>query len=123
MTPLTIAQLAAAKQLPASFLAGHGVWLKDVSRGVGIPYFGETTGSKSTLKIRTHRVAKEGSRWPKGVPLQLYGLWRLEEARRAGYLILVEGESDCWTLWHHNFPALGVPGANALAAIENAPEG
>jgi hypothetical protein len=28
-----------------------------------------------------------------------YGLERLAEARSAGYLVLVEGESDCWTLW------------------------
>jgi hypothetical protein len=25
---------------------------------------------------------------------------------------LVEGESDCQTLWHHNFPAIGLPGAS-----------
>jgi hypothetical protein len=25
---------------------------------------------------------------------------------------LVEGESDCHTLWHHGIPALGLPGAN-----------
>src|SRR5690242_21608234 len=38
-------------------------------------------------------------------------LERLEEARRMGFLVLVEGESDCWTLWYHDFPALGVPGS------------
>ncbi len=27
-----------------------------------------------------------------------------------GWLLLVEGESDCWTLWAHNLPALGIPG-------------
>ena len=62
--------------------------------------------------LRTALVAKEGSHWSKGpgeiVP---YGLERLEEARKAGYLVLVEGESDCWTLWYHHFPALGLPGA------------
>lgn len=36
----------------------------------------------------------------------------LAEAREAGYAVLVEGESDCHTLWHHEIPALGIPGAN-----------
>ena len=25
-------------------------------------------------------------------------------------MLLVEGESDCWTTWFHGIPALGVPG-------------
>ena len=70
-------------------------------------------------RIRTALVAKEGSRWSKGegtiVP---YGLGRLEEARKAGYLVLVEGESDCWTLWYHGFPALGLPGAEMARTLE-----
>ena len=61
-------------------------------------------------RIRTALVAQEGSRWNSGegkiVP---YGLERLDEARKAGYLVLVEGESDCWTLWYQGFPALGIP--------------
>jgi len=36
----------------------------------------------------------------------------LEGAREAGYLVLVEGESDCHTLWYHGVEALGVPGAS-----------
>ena len=28
-------------------------------------------------------------------------MWRLDGAREAGYAVLVEGESDCHTLWHH----------------------
>ena len=26
-------------------------------------------------------------------------------------MVLVEGESDCHTLWYHGIPALGIPGA------------
>src|SRR5262249_49495758 len=47
-----------------------------------------------------------------------YGLHRLEEGRRAGYLILVEGESDCWTLWQHGYPALGLPGAAMYTCLK-----
>jgi putative DNA primase/helicase len=41
-----------------------------------------------------------------------YCLWKLQQARDAGFLILVEGETDTLTLWYHGFPALGIPGAN-----------
>ena len=49
--------------------------------------------------------AKSGSK------LHLYGLNRIAEAREAGYVLLVEGESDAQTAWLHGFPALGLPGA------------
>ena len=40
------------------------------------------------------------------------------EARDAGFLVLVEGESDCWTLWYHKFPALGLPGAEMSSKLK-----
>ena len=43
-------------------------------------------------------------------------LWKLEEAREAGYAWLVEGESDSQTLWYHEEPAVGIPGANGWKA-------
>ncbi len=57
-------------------------------------------------------MAKEGSAWlpGKGSPV-LYGLWMLPEARQQRAIHLVEGESDCWTLWFHGHAALGFPGA------------
>ena len=62
--------------------------------------------------------AKEGSRWSKGsAELVPYGLWKLKEAQAAGYCVVVEGESDCWTLWLHEFPALGIPGADLTKTI------
>lgn len=33
------------------------------------------------------------------------------------YLIVVEGESDCWTLWHHGYPALGIPGSSNVKCL------
>ena len=33
-------------------------------------------------------------------------------AREVGYTVLVEGESDCHTLWHHGAEAIGIPGAS-----------
>jgi hypothetical protein len=42
----------------------------------------------------------------------------LNSTRRLGYLIAVEGESDCWTGWHHGLPFIGIPGANNAKVIE-----
>src|SRR5262245_40169768 len=122
MTPLTIEQLADHKHLPASFLAGHGIWLKDVPRGVGVSYFGKTTGSKPIIKTRTAVSAREGYRppggWPKGTPTMPYGTWRLHEAREAGYLTGPEGESNCWAGWYHNLPCLGLPGSGNTSCVK-----
>ncbi len=30
--------------------------------------------------------------------------------REAGWVLIVEGESDCWTGWHYGLPVVGVPG-------------
>ena len=41
---------------------------------------------------------------------QFYGLERLEEIQRKGWVILVEGETDTATSTYNGFPALRVPG-------------
>jgi hypothetical protein len=112
----TLAALAEGKRLPAEFLAGLG--LNDLADGgVGLPYF-DRTGAEIAVKRRTAMRAKDGTFWPKGRPLAAYGQWRLNDADKAGFLILVEGESDCWSLWFHQLPALGIPGANAVKTLE-----
>ena len=115
---LTLVDLALEKQLPWKFLFSLGV-MEHPSGGLQIPYHLPDGTLAPRYRIRTALVAKEGSRWSKGegtiVP---YGLARLEEARKAGYLVLVEGESDCWTLWYHGFPALGLPGAEMARTLE-----
>src|SRR6266852_2881917 len=89
---LTLVALAEAKRLPPIFLKELG--LHDLSAGgVGIPYY-DVDGSDIAVKKRTALRAKEGSYWPKDVPLAAYGQWRIGDANKAGFLILVEGESD-----------------------------
>jgi putative DNA primase/helicase len=104
--------------LPWKFLFHLGV-MEHPSGGLHIPYHLPDGSLAPRHRIRTALVAKEGSHWSIGqdkiVP---YGLARLEEARKAGYLVLVEGESDCWTLWYHHVPALGVPGAEMAGTLE-----
>jgi hypothetical protein len=108
---LTVAALARHKRLPVAFLQEQG--LRDLPEsGVGIPY--HTPDGKEVVKRRTELRAGDGSYWPKGQPLLAYGEARLDEAVKAGHLVLVEGESDTWTLWHHGIPALGLPGADTV---------
>lgn len=113
---LTVSEMAAHKKLPTAFLRDLG--LRDLDTGgIGIPYRG-VDGDLVLVKGRVALSAKEGSRWPQGKPLMPYGLERLADARETGSLVLVEGESDCWTLWHHETPALGVPGASSTRVLE-----
>jgi hypothetical protein len=117
---LTLLDLSLEKQLPWKYLFHLGV-MDHASGGVQISYHLADGKEAPRYRIRTALVAKEGSRWNSGegtiVP---YGLERLEDARKAGYLVLVEGESDCWTLWYQGFPALGIPGAEMTGVLEAA---
>jgi putative DNA primase/helicase len=115
---LSTIDLAEEKQLPWQFLFHLGV-MDHPGGGVQIPYHLPDGALAPRHRIRTALVAREGSRWSKGEgKLVPYGLERLEEARKAGYLVIVEGESDCWTLWCHHFPALGLPGAALVNTLE-----
>lgn len=49
---------------------------------------------------------------PGGSSICLYGEWRLPGIRKAGYAVLVEGESDTQTLWYLGIPAIGIAGAS-----------
>lgn len=101
--------LAEAKKLPLSFLRQLFLVDLDNNAGIGIPYF-DLAGDKIAVKRRTSLIAKEGSFWQANTPLAAYGQWRFHEAAKSGRLILVEGESDCWTLWHHGYPATACVG-------------
>jgi DNA primase len=80
---------------------------------VRIPYRNEN-GEEAAVRFRIAlERSEEGDdrfRWRTGSKAMLYGLWRLEDIRKVGSVVLVEGESDCHTLWHHRIPALGIPG-------------
>lgn len=113
---LTVEQYAEAKALPVGALRDHG--LSDVTYqghpAVKIAYFDEA-GQEGPVRFRRAMFkADQGPDvrfiWRRNSRPTLYGLRRLKEAIRVGYVVLVEGESDCHTLWHHGIPALGVPG-------------
>lgn len=107
---LTLARYAEAKRLPASFLESVGV--KEIVYGkapaLEIPYHG-TDGEFLARRFRLALAGEKRFLWETGTKVMPYGLWRLNQGD-ADYIVLVEGESDCHTLWHHGVPALGIPG-------------
>jgi hypothetical protein len=113
----TLEGYAEAKKLPVEFLKKLGV--RDAkyqgTQAVRIPYHA-TDGSETAVRFRLAlEKSSEGDdrfRWKSGSKTSLYGLERLEEVRKAGYVVLVEGESDAHTLWLHGIPALGIPGVD-----------
>jgi hypothetical protein len=117
-TPCTLQAYAEAKALPAEFLGRLG--LSEItysgSPAVRIPYFdqdGEETAVRIRLALQKHPDRDDRFRWRRGSKPTLYGLWRLPRIRNARYVVLVEGESDCHTLWHHGIESLGIPGASS----------
>jgi hypothetical protein len=101
------------KKLPIDFLRGLG--LRDViyleKPAVRIPYPDEE-GQETAVRFRVSLDGAEKFRWRSGDKPRPYGLGLLVEARKAGFVVLVEGESDCHTLWFYEIPALGIPGAS-----------
>jgi len=109
----TLKEYSEVKKLPEGFLRGLG--LRDVTYfekpTVRIPYPDEE-GQEAAVRFRVSLDGSEKFRWRSGEKPRPYGLSFLEEARKASYAVLVEGESDCHTLWFHEIPALGIPGAS-----------
>lgn len=105
-TGCTLAQLAAAKNLPVDYLRSLG-W-RDVAYGrvpaVAVPWPGGTH----------YRVNLEGEPkyvWDKGDKVSILGVERLEEVRRGGWALLVEGETDYAAGLLMGLPVIAIPGA------------
>jgi hypothetical protein len=114
----TLEAYAQHKGLPMAFLKNLG--LTEIFRGdrkvVRMPYLGED-GSEVCVRFRVALTGKPKVMTRKGDRQRLYGLWRLGEAREAGCVLVVEGESDAQTAWYHGRPAVGVPGASAFRDV------
>jgi hypothetical protein len=111
---LTIDRLAEAKDLPLELFAELGC---ETVRYFGppavqIPYTDEA-GELVAIRYRVGLGGDAKFKWKKGTKAAtlLYGASRIKVARKAGYVVLVEGESDAWTLMHHGYPVVAVPGA------------
>lgn len=113
----TLAEYAELKKLPVSFLQEVGC--RDASymsiRAVRISYR-DVTGEEISVQFRVAlRKGEHGDtrfRRRKGDKACLYGLWRLNP--KPEHIVLVEGPSDCHTLWFHDISALGMPSASSF---------
>jgi hypothetical protein len=93
----TLEQLASAKGVSAEFLKSLGIVESATWPGaIDIPYR-RADGSLAPRTRRRFGTSSKGSKWSTEIDGEIvpYGLWRLDEARRRGLLLIVEGESDC----------------------------
>lgn len=112
-SPLDLETYARAKKLPLDFLQALGLTTIYIQghKVLKMPYY-DAQGEEIAVRFRLTLTGKRGRfRWRRGSKIHPYGLCKLDEATKAGYVILVEGESDTQTLWYHGIPALGIPGA------------
>ena len=111
VTGVTVAQLAEAKHLPVDFLVSLGVtdFKYDGEPAVKIPYYSEH-GQEIAVRFRLAMFGDSRFKWRKGDRVIPCGLNSLPKIREAGWVMIVEGESDQWTLCYHGIPALGAPG-------------
>lgn len=116
---VTLESYAERKRLPATFLERVGLSTIYVNGrpALRIPYGTPDGGPPPCVRRRRalEKTDEDDNRfdWQSNPKprLCLYGLDRLDSARKAGMVVIVEGESDCHTLWYHDIPALGLPGA------------
>jgi putative DNA primase/helicase len=114
---VTLSQLAQAKGLPLEFLKDLA-WRDVEYQGrpaVAIPYL-DSSGNqlRQQLRVRLTKDLKRDNRfvWAPGHGVWPLGLERLQHAREAGYLLIVEGATDYAACLLAGIPVLGVPGAN-----------
>lgn len=116
---LTLEEYASAKKLPLGFLKSLGCETSSFYKTscVDMPYkdkSGQIIAVRKRLSMTKGRGKKGDTRfrWGKNSGTHLYGLWRMEEMLTKGWVLIVEGESDCQTAWLYDIPALGVPGVS-----------
>lgn len=112
---LTLARYAAAKKLPVEFLSKCGLRQVHLSGtpAVAMPYFNADESERAVRFRIAMDKDQERFRWRNGSKPCLYGLGRMSEFSGKKYIFVPEGESDAQTLWFHDIPALGLPGANS----------
>ena len=64
-----------------------------------------------TTQFRVSRHRRPKLKFKSGSKTHLYGLWRRDQAIETGHVVVVEGPSDCHTLWLYGESAIGLPGA------------
>jgi len=107
----TLEDYALEKKLDVKFLTSLG--LTNGKDCVNIPYK-DVDGTLVRMRQRYSPASKKRFNWSTGTQIIPYGLWLLQTMKAKNHIFLVEGESDAQTLWFHQIPALGIPGANTF---------
>ena len=125
---LTVGNLARNKGFPIAYLEGWGLTNSTLDKDKGdyiirwkevrIPYHRED-GSNARPRRRMSLDGKRKFCWggTKDDAMAPYGLQNLQLARDLKALVLVEGESDVWSLHFHGYPVLGLPGAKCTGCL------
>ena len=106
----TLEEFGRDKGLPTAFLREQGLHTHrqdDRPDCVAIPCH-DAEGSTLCTRYRT----AERFWWDRGTKPVPYGLDRLAKSKPEEPVLLVEGESDSLTCWHHDVLAVGIPGAD-----------
>jgi len=108
---LTVAALAMAKRFEICHLKAWGVSdrRQNGAPRVVVPYLGPE-GETLSVRYRLSLTGPQRFAWRRGDHVALYGLNELEAIRKAGWVLMVEGETDTWTGGLYNIPTLGIPG-------------
>ena len=111
---LTLAEFAARKRLKLETLKLYGV-SELQGNYKALPLIFDYSG-RGKIQARSRIRYKNGKpfwnynkAFDGKFPKLPYGVWRLDEFSK-DYILLVEGESDCLTLWSAGINALGIPG-------------
>jgi hypothetical protein len=106
------------KMLPVAFLQRRGL-SDEPGGGIRVNY-----GDNCRPRVRKNPQSAHPTFWANGDtrPMRAFG-HELAAKMASGQhktLLIVEGESDTLTAWHHRWPCLGVPGATMGHTIERA---
>lgn len=111
---LSLADYAEAKQIDrAKLLEYH---MREVL-GYKYPHLeiGYYDFDAKPVGAKERKSLSQGVTQKSGNSPRLYGMWR--HAAFSDYVVIVEGESDCHTLWSHGIAAVGVPGASCVKTV------
>src|ERR1700693_1225205 len=115
-TRATVDALAQHKALDPNFLRER-FGLRDTRRGVEIPYY-TIDGSLGRQRLRRWTETSHPTEWlPGDGTLPYFDRLNREAAKARGELVIVEGESDVWTLTLHGIPPPGGAGSSMVKTI------
>jgi len=114
---VTVEMLAQVKGLRPDTLRRFGA--ADVPAGVRIGYQ-TPSGHPGRARLRTALRGVDGSHW-EDTELPVVAYWNpvVPQALDAQpWLLVAEGESDCWTAWAHGLAAVGLPGSGSVESLD-----